>query len=505
MGQPLHLKYRPKKLDDVIGQDVAVKILKNSLESGNIANAFLFTGSRGLGKTSLARILAKSVNCEVKIGPSPCGMCSSCLSIEHGEHVDVLEMDAASRTGVDDIRGIIEDSSYIPVSARYKVYILDEAHMLSKSAFNALLKTLEETPERVKFILATTETQKLPLTVVSRCQRFALRKLTVPTMIEHLQRVLNAEGVVAERGALEIVAHAAQGSVRDALSLLEQLIMFNSNDAQVGKPIAAIQAESMLGLPGNVATEQLLNLILAKNCREAISLVTEQHYRGGSTQLLHSLLSLIHDKMLQNLGSPETFCRLWELTLRAIEDVDRAPDELHAVSVSVVRMIMLHDVSGGKSSDLKSKTSSNEQIGTYLAPIAVPSDEARVDEQIVSNDGFCVIMKELMALADTHKELAVSRYLRHDVMMDSLRDGYMEVSTQTAHKALAHLLPIWTNKQWEIRMSDGLGVSAAQRIAELERGAVKKILRENEVASGLMQEFNLKESDVEIVGGGYGE
>ncbi len=222
-------KYRPQTFAELIGQDAMVQTLGNAIERGRIAHAFLLTGVRGVGKTSTARLVAKALNC---IGPDgqggptidPCGVCEPCRAIAEGRHIDVIEMDAASHTGVDDVREIIEAVRYAAVSARYKIYIIDEVHMLSKSAFNALLKTLEEPPAHVKFLFATTEVNKVPVTVLSRCQRFDLRRIPAEKLAEHFANVAQAEGVEVEEEALQAIARAAEGSARDGLSILDQAI-----------------------------------------------------------------------------------------------------------------------------------------------------------------------------------------------------------------------------------------------------------------------------------------
>jgi len=224
--QVLARKYRPDNFDSLIGQDALVRTLTNAIALNRIAHAFILTGVRGVGKTSTARILAKGLNCIGLDGTSnatmhPCNQCEPCKSIQLGQHVDILEMDAASHTGVDDIREIIDGSVYRPVSARYKIYIIDEVHMLSKNAFNALLKTLEEPPEAVKFIFATTEIRKVPVTILSRCQRFDLRRVPLDLLITHLSKIAAAEKINTEPEAIRLLAYAAGGSVRDSLSLLD--------------------------------------------------------------------------------------------------------------------------------------------------------------------------------------------------------------------------------------------------------------------------------------------
>ena len=243
-------KYRPTDFNTLIGQEALVRTLTNAIHSGRLAHAFMLTGVRGVGKTTTARIIARALNC---IGPDgqggetadPCGGCENCTAIAEDRHGDVMGMDAASRTGVDDIREIIEGVRYKPVSARYKVYIIDEVHMLSKNAFNALLKTLEEPPEHVKFIFATTEIRKVPVTVLSRCQRFDLRRIDMETLANHFKGIVEQEGATVTEGALSLIARAADGSVRDGLSLLDQAIAHTAGE--VGED----QVRDMLGLATN--------------------------------------------------------------------------------------------------------------------------------------------------------------------------------------------------------------------------------------------------------------
>ena len=242
-------KYRPQTFNDLIGQETLVKTLANALQHGRLAHAFVLTGVRGIGKTTTARIIAKGLNCvgaDGNGGPTinPCGTCSNCLSITEDRHVDILEMDAASRTGVDDIREIIDGVRYKPVGARYKVYIIDEVHMLSKNAFNALLKTLEEPPENVKFIFATTEIRKVPITVLSRCQRFDLRRISIENLINLFSTICEKENIQANSEALRLIARAADGSARDGLSLLDQAMALTNDQ------ISPELVQKMLGLGG---------------------------------------------------------------------------------------------------------------------------------------------------------------------------------------------------------------------------------------------------------------
>ncbi len=244
-------KWRPKIFTELVGQEHVVKALRNALDSGRVHHAFLFTGTRGVGKTTIARIFAKSLNCETGVSSEPCGRCPVCLEVDAGRFVDLIEIDAASNTGVDDVRDLIESAQYAPARGRYKVFLIDEVHMLSKNAFNALLKTLEEPPEHVKFLLATTDPQKLPVTVLSRCLQFSLRRLRSEEIAGQMQHILAAEGIAAEPAALELLAHAADGSLRDGLSLLDQAIAHGGggvDEAGVRSMLGSIDNDAVFGL-----------------------------------------------------------------------------------------------------------------------------------------------------------------------------------------------------------------------------------------------------------------
>src|SRR6202046_5295879 len=226
-------KWRPKRFPEMVGQEHVLRALSNALDSGKVHHAFLFTGTRGVGKTTVARILAKSLNCETNgVSSNPCGVCAACMEIDEGRFVDLIEVDAASRTKVDDTRDMLDNVQYAPTRGRYKVYLIDEVHMLSTHSFNALLKTLEEPPPHVKFLLATTDPQKLPVTVLSRCLQFNLKRLPVDMLAERMRHILEAEGIAFEAAAVRLIAQAADGSVRDALSLLDQLLAFGGGSAR---------------------------------------------------------------------------------------------------------------------------------------------------------------------------------------------------------------------------------------------------------------------------------
>src|SRR3989454_6140755 len=266
--QALARKWRPKTFAELSGQEHGVTALSNALERGRLHHAYLLTGTRGVGKTTIARILAKSLNCVKGVTPTPCGICPACVEIDAGRFVDLLELDAASNTGIDNMREILDNARYAPTAGRYKVYLIDEVHMLSKQAFNSMLKTLEEPPEHVKFILATTDPQKIPVTVLSRCLQFNLKQMPPATIATHLSRVLESENVEFDREALALISRAAAGSMRDALSLLDQAI------AHGGGRVAAAGVSEMLGAIDQTHLLRLLAAVAADAPRAAVA-------RGG--------------------------------------------------------------------------------------------------------------------------------------------------------------------------------------------------------------------------------
>ncbi len=264
--QVLARKWRPKTYPEMVGQQHVLQALVNALDAQRLHHAYLFTGTRGVGKTTIARIFSKSLNCEQGIGSTPCGECASCLEIDEGRSVDLIEIDAASRTGVDDMRELLENVQYAPTRSRFKVYLIDEVHMLSKHSFNALLKTLEEPPEHVKFLLATTDPQKLPVTVLSRCLQFNLKRMLPGQIEDHLKDLLSQEKIETEAAALALIAHAADGSMRDALSLLDQAIAFGGG---------AVKTEAVESMLGAISRDYLVRMLQALIAQDATQLLAE--------------------------------------------------------------------------------------------------------------------------------------------------------------------------------------------------------------------------------------
>jgi len=357
-------KYRSQTFAELIGQEAMVQTLANAIKRDRLAHAFLMTGIRGVGKTSTARLIAKALNC---IGPDgqggptidPCGQCEPCQAIAEGRHIDVIEMDAASHTGVDDVREIIEAVRYAAVSARYKIYIIDEVHMLSRNAFNALLKTLEEPPAHVKFLFATTEVEKLPVTVLSRCQRFDLKRIPAPMLADHFAMICGKEGVEAEAEALAMIAAAAEGSARDGLSILDQAIAHA--DLGGDSRVTAEQVRDMLGLADKSAQRRLFAALLAGDGGALLELIDQQFALGVEPlALMRTAMELTHRITVAQLGKGAADAiseeersaigewsekltagqlhRLWQLLLKGHDEVRSAPDPLVAAKMALLRV-----------------------------------------------------------------------------------------------------------------------------------------------------------------------
>jgi len=363
-------KYRPQTFAELIGQEPMVRTLANAIKRDRLAHAFLMTGVRGVGKTSTARLIAKALNC---IGPDgqggptidPCGQCEPCTAIAEGRHIDVIEMDAASHTGVDDVREIIEAVRYAAVSARYKIYIIDEVHMLSRNAFNALLKTLEEPPAHVKFLFATTEVDKLPVTVLSRTQRFDLRRITTDMLDEHFAKICGLEGVAAEEEALHMIAAAAEGSVRDGLSILDQAIAHADLGGE-GK-VTGERVRDMLGLADKGAQRKMLGLMLGGDGKAMLAAMGDLYALGVEPlALLRGLMDLVHKITVTQISggepdaptaeerdalgdwagrmSPGQLHRLWQLLLKGYDEVKQAPDPLVSAQMALLRAMHASDL-----------------------------------------------------------------------------------------------------------------------------------------------------------------
>jgi len=383
--QVLARKWRPKSFETLVGQDHVVRALTNALEQNRLHHAYLFTGTRGVGKTTLARILAKSLNCETGITAKPCGVCNACTEIDKGRFVDLIEVDAASNTQVDAMRDLLDNAQYAPTAGRFKVYIIDEVHMLSKSAFNAMLKTLEEPPAHVKFILATTDPQKVPVTVLSRCLQFNLRQMAGTSITSHLQNILTQENIAFEPTALHLISRAAAGSMRDALSLTDQAIAYG------GQTVHESEVRAMLGAIDQSYLYQLLDALLANNGNSLINQAKAMEERSISfdaalndfAQLLHQIAvaQTVPESVANDLPEREALLSLaqriqaetlqlyYQIALLGRRDIGLAPDEFAGFTMSLLRMLAF---TPSENSAQKAKTPSPVNNVRPAAPIETP-------------------------------------------------------------------------------------------------------------------------------------
>ncbi len=446
--QVLARKYRPETFADLVGQDAMVRTLKNAFEADRIAQAFIMTGIRGTGKTTTARIIAKGMNC---IGPDgtggpttdPCGVCENCVSITAGRHVDVLEMDAASRTGVNDIREIIDSVAYRAASARFKIYIIDEVHMLSTNAFNALLKTLEEPPAHVKFIFATTEIRKVPVTVLSRCQRFDLRRIEPEVMIALLRKIAAAEKAELSDEALALITRAAEGSARDAQSLLDQAISHGAGEPTVE------QVRAMLGLADRGRVMDLFDMIMSGDAAGALTELSAQYADGADPlAVLRDLAEITHwisviritpeaaddptvgpDERARGIGMAEklpmpVLARMWQMCLKALEEVSLAPNAMMAAEMAVIRMTHVAELPtpGDLVAKLKDATPPPPSGGGGApAPRATAGTTAVADRQTAMTSGGGVSASGSQTALAQAPDSALARFPTFQHVVDLIR------------------------------------------------------------------------------------
>jgi DNA polymerase-3 subunit gamma/tau len=450
--QALARKWRPKKFADLVGQDHVVRALTNALERGRLHHAYLLTGTRGVGKTTIARLLAKSLNCATGVTATPCGVCPACVDIDAGRFVDLLELDAASNTGIDNMREILDNARYAPTVGRYKVYLIDEVHMLSKAAFNSMLKTLEEPPEHVKFILATTDPQKIPVTVLSRCLQFNLKALPAAQILARLAHILREEGIAHDDAALALIAHSARGSMRDALSVLDQAIAYGAGE--VREPMV----RTMLGAVDVEYTYRIADALLAGNGSALLAEADAMTERSLSLPAaLDELASLFHRIAVAQTvagsadalpdgariaGYAQAFTAeavqlAYQICVQGRADLALAPDEATGFAMTLLRLLAFEPgaapPAGGRSTERASarestNKSTQETAPAAPAPIAAPSEPRGAETaplQIADWPAFVAGLKlsgialqlaaqtELKAIAGNEIVLAVPEAARH--------------------------------------------------------------------------------------------
>ncbi len=532
--QVLARKYRPETFADLVGQDAMVRTLKNAFEADRIAQAFIMTGIRGTGKTTTARIIAKGMNC---IGPDgqggpttdPCGQCEHCVAIMEGRHVDVMEMDAASRTGVGDIREIIDSVHYRAASARYKIYIIDEVHMLSKNAFNALLKTLEEPPEHVKFIFATTEIRQVPVTVLSRCQRFDLRRIEPEAQIGLLRKIADAEGAAITDEALALITRAAEGSARDAQSLLDQAISHGAGET------SAEQVRAMLGLADRGRVLDLFDMILRGQAADALTELSAQYADGADPMaVLRDLAEVCHWVSVVKITpeaaedptiSPDertrgqamagelpmrVLSRMWQMLLKALEEVAMAPNAMMAAEMAVIRLThvadlpspdelvrKLQDATPPPTAPAAPRTApsgngtsavSATPAPTHSAP-AGPTASGAQTAVALATDALHHYARfdDVVELIRAHRDVKLLVEVETGLRLVSYQPGRIEVNPtpDAAPDLIGRLgsrLQAWTGNRWAISVADG----GAPTIAEV-RDAAENAIRSDAEQHPLVQ------------------
>ncbi|MDE2569878.1 MAG: DNA polymerase III subunit gamma/tau [Sphingomonadales bacterium] len=522
-------KYRPQTFSELIGQEAMVQTLANAIRRDRLAHAFLMTGVRGVGKTSTARLIAKALNC---IGPDgqggptidPCGQCEPCTAIAEGRHIDVIEMDAASHTGVDDVREIIEAVRYSSVSARYKIYIIDEVHMLSRNAFNALLKTLEEPPAHVKFLFATTEVDKLPVTVLSRCQRFDLRRIPGDMLQRHFAGVCAAEGVEAEDEALRMVAAAAEGSVRDGLSILDQAI--SHADMAGGGPenaslITAEQVRDMLGLADKAMQRRVFEALLAGDGTRLLDEIAQQYALGVEPlALMRAQLDLVHRVTVAQIGgsgvdgrsaeeradlegwagklSAGQLHRLWQLLLKGHDEVKGAPDPLPAAQMALLRVMHAADMP-----DPGQLVKKLEDIASRAPAAAAPepSGDAQAAASVASAPVHASVgWAALIGRIDHAGMMRVAQIMHDWVRVVDLREGRLRYqlapgySEDVAPEIRDALLRV-TGERWQVEHAPGEAQPSLREREESERQTARAAMLADPLVKAAFEAF----PDAELV------
>jgi DNA polymerase III subunit gamma/tau len=476
--QVLARKWRPRTFSELVGQTHVVRPLTNALDHDRVHHAFLFTGTRGVGKTTIARILAKSLNCERGVSSSPCGECQACHEVDEGRFIDLIEVDAASRTKVDDTRELLDNVQYSPTRGRYKVYLIDEVHMLSGHSFNALLKTLEEPPPHVKFLLATTDPQKLPVTVLSRCLQFNLKRLTREEITSQLTKILETEGISFERAALGLIARMADGSMRDALSLMDQAIAYGAGE------IKQAEVSAMLGTIDQDAVERALNALIGSDAQALMRVVQDvMEFSANIDTILNELLLAFHQialvqtdmSLAESIDRPslssfaerisaEDIQLFYQIGVLGLRDLPFAPDRRTAVEMTLLRMLAFRPVLDGEKGQLRSNLT-EKPVAIQPAAKATRTVSADADwSEVVTQLQLDGLMRELVNHMTLRSRDPSSLIL---ILDDSQAQLWNKEREQTLRKAL--------NKYFgQIKVTVELGTPTAETPSQAKQRAVKE-------------------------------
>lgn len=526
-------KYRPQNFDDLLGQDALVQTLTNAIKNNRLHHAYILTGIRGVGKTSTARIIAKALNC---VGPDgnggptvhPCGVCENCKAITAGRHIDVMELDAASRTGVDDIREILDGVRYKPTNARYKIYIIDEVHMLSKNAFNALLKTLEEPPSHVIFIFATTEIRKVPVTILSRCQRFDLQRLKIEELMKMYHKIIASEGLQADEEALQMLAKAADGSARDATSLLDQAVSLGMGNVKIDV------VKNMIGLADRSQTFELFENLVSGHVDKVIELLQTQYKNGANpTTILQDLINVTHlvaktriipssveessvseeerefAKKMAVSVSIAVLSKIWQMLIKGVSEMQIAPVQIDALEMILIRIAysaelptpaeILADVK--KNSNLGATAPHFENGSSLSANISNPVSATVLTQNTPQNAeggskpaNFFNSPEDFISYLEQTRRLLIVYSLKSDVSFDDFHDGYIKMTItdkispdfiMNLHKILEQA----TGKSWKIDTVRGnLGQTLFQK-EDAKLAEERKDIMESPLVKAILAEF----------------
>ena len=548
----LALKYRPQEFKDLIGQDVMAKTITNAIKIGKTPNAYLLTGIRGVGKTTTARLIAKALNCETNIDPkkkcSDLNFCDTCQAIVNSNHIDILEMDAASKTGIDDVRELIENSKYSPTSAKFKIFIIDEVHMLSKQAFNGLLKTLEEPPPSLKFILATTEVRKIPVTILSRCQRFDLKRVSVDQLFKHLQKISAEENGNISEDAIKLIARTSEGSVRDAISLLDRALVTQS--ISENKMIEEKSVREMLGLADKSKLISLFKKVLEGKEKDAFEYLKEFIDDGvDAKNFLNDILELLYLfsrkinlgaiekdislseselKMIEEYSKNidiEDIALFWQLTIKTIEDLKVIGNENLTLQMYIFQLVHIKNMEERKEINHETSSFNNQQenlSGKKLEDKSIETNQfSKIKNQLKSTNQIktspiknlsqtekskieIISFQDLIDQANKEREIELKFDLERNVKLVSFNKGKIDISfneklNKNFIKNLTEKLLHWTGERWVISLSKNVEAKSIYEKKLSNKNYQMNEFKKSKIANEIENAFpDAKLTDIEI-------